>query len=76
MHYPQVPIEINYFMGGLLIGLLIGFILLMIVYNIFKKRLQKCYTEIWENMMYPISMKGNPKADDILKKSFNWLKVE
>jgi hypothetical protein len=44
--------------------------------DIIKEKLQKCYTEIWKNMMYPISMKGKPKADDILKREFPFLKVE
>jgi hypothetical protein len=38
--------------------------------------IQKCYTEIWKKMMYPISLKGKPKADDILKAEFPFLKVE
>ena len=38
-----------------------------------KNKLQKCYTEIWKNMSYPMSMKGQLKADDILKKEFPFL---
>lgn len=34
------------------------------------KRIQRCYTEIWHTMSYPISMKGKLKADDILKREF------
>lgn len=36
-------------------------------------KLQNCYTEIWKKMMYPISMRGKDKADDILKKEFPFL---
>lgn len=43
--------------------------------NLWKEKLQKCYTEIWQNMLYPISMKGKPKADDILKREFPFLKI-
>src|ERR1039457_5099929 len=39
-----------------------------------KAKLQKCYTEIWKTMRYPAEMKGKPKADDILKKEFPFLK--
>lgn len=39
----------------------------------FKKALQRCYTEIWHTMIYPISMKGKDKADDILKREFPFL---
>lgn len=40
-----------------------------------QNRIQKCYTEIWKTQMYPLSMKGKPKADDILKREFNFLKA-
>ena len=39
----------------------------------FEDKLQKCYTEIWKKMMYPISMRKQDKADDILKKAFPFL---
>lgn len=42
--------------------------------ELMKEKLQKCYTEIWKNTVYPLSMSGKPKPDDILKKEFEWLK--
>lgn len=39
-------------------------------------KLQMCYDEIWKNMVYPISMKGHLKADDILKREFPFLKPD
>lgn len=38
-----------------------------------EEKLQKCYTEIWKDMKYPLSMQGEQKADDILKKEFPFL---
>lgn len=41
-----------------------------------QNKIQKCYTEIWKTQMYPLSMLSKPKADDILKKQFPFLKPE
>lgn len=44
--------------------------------EILMQKIQKCYTEIWKTQVYPLSMKGKPKADDILKREFPFLKPE
>ena len=39
-----------------------------------EEKLQRAYTEIWKTQMYPMSQKGKPKADNILKREFPFLK--
>lgn len=39
-----------------------------------KTKVQLAYTEIWQTQLYPLSTIGKPKADDILKKYFPFLK--
>lgn len=38
------------------------------------EKLQEAYDEIWRTQVYPMSTRGKPKADDILKKHFPFLK--
>lgn len=40
----------------------------------FLEQLQKAFDEILRTQVYPLSTKGKPKADDILKKYFPKLK--
>lgn len=40
-----------------------------------QNKIQKAYTEIWQTQLYPLSTRGKPKADDILKKYFPTLKA-
>lgn len=40
----------------------------------FKQKINECYKEIIHTQVYPLSTKGKPKADDIIKKHFPFVK--